>query len=72
MNIHPMHRLQVTIYGSDEHTVVFSHGFGTTQHAWDPRIERLKERCRAVTFNHAGGMEQEVADPFDWMTKNCF
>ena len=56
-----MHRLQVTIHGRGEHTVVFGHGFGTTQLAWDPQVEILKKRCRVVTFNHAGATEQTIA-----------
>lgn len=51
----------VKIHGNGDNTIVFSHGFGTTQKAWGPVVERLQDHYRIVTFDLAGADAKTIA-----------
>lgn len=47
-------RHQVCCQGSGNSTIVFSHGFGTDQHAWSAVAPHFAERARCILFDLPG------------------
>ncbi|HET8849139.1 MAG TPA: alpha/beta hydrolase [Marinobacter sp.] len=49
-----LQRNRVTVRGTGEHTLVFSHGFGCDQMVWDDIVPAFDTEFRVVTFDHLG------------------
>lgn len=47
-------RNAVTEEGSGEQTILFSHGFGGNQSAWDAQAAAFRERFRIIRLDHVG------------------
>ncbi len=54
-------RLNATVVGEGDHTVVLANGFGTNQHSWRHQAAALAGRCRVVRFDSAGTPDADLA-----------
>jgi sigma-B regulation protein RsbQ len=59
----PIHRHHVTVEGDPRaaRTLVFAHGFGSDQTAWDRVASSLRSQFRVVRYDHAGSGRSDPA-----------
>jgi sigma-B regulation protein RsbQ len=74
--VDPLTRSHVTITGNPtaSRTLIFIHGFGTNQHAWDQVVARFLRDYRVILFDNAGAGQFDPAafDPAKYISLSGF
>ena len=56
-----IHRNNVTVNGTGERAIVFSHGFGCDQKMWRFVAPAFEDRYRTVLFDHVGAGKSDLS-----------
>jgi sigma-B regulation protein RsbQ len=56
-----LQRNNVHVLGNGSQTIIFAHGFGSDQNAWQHQIAAFASKYRIVLFDHVGGGQSDLS-----------
>lgn len=56
-----MQRNNVRVLGEGSQTIIFAHGFGSDQNAWENQVAAFASKYRIVLFDHVGGGKSDLS-----------